>query len=43
MKKICEFLREHVVKKVNFKKKKMVFFTNEQKELNGNAEICYIH
>ena len=34
MKKFCEFLREHVMKIINFKKKKMKLLTSEiQKSL----------
>ena len=42
MKKFCEFLREHAVKIINFKKKKMKLRTKEQQESNENAKICYI-
>ena len=31
MKKFCEFLREHGMKVINFKKKKMKLLTKEQK------------
>ena len=40
-KKICELLREHAIKIINFKKKKMKLLTKEQKESYENAKICY--
>ena len=42
MKKFCEFLREHAMKIINFKKKKMNLLTKEQQESCENAKICYI-
>ena len=42
MKKFCEFLREHAMKIINFKKKKVKLLTKEQKESYENAKICYI-
>ena len=42
MKKICRFLREHAIKVINFKKKKMKLLTKEQQESYENAKICYI-
>ena len=42
MKKICESLREHAMKKLNFKKKKTQLLTKEQKESYENAKMCYI-
>ena len=42
MKTFCESLREHAMKIINFKKKKMKLLTKEQHELFGNAKICYI-
>ena len=42
MKKFCEFLREHAVKIINFKKKKLKLLTKEQKESYENAKICCI-
>ena len=42
MKKFCEFLREHQMRIINFKKKKMKLLTKEQQKLNENAKICYI-
>ena len=32
MKKFCELLREQVIKRINFKKKKMKLLTKEQQE-----------
>ena len=37
-----EFLREHVMKTINFKKKKMKLLTKEQPESYQNAKIYYI-
>ena len=42
MKKFCESLREHTIKIINFKKKKMKLLTKEQKESYENAKTCYI-
>ena len=42
IKKFCKFLREHAMKIISFKKKKMKLLTNEQHELYENANICYI-
>ena len=42
MKKCCEFLREHTMKIINFKKEKMKTLTKEQQEPYENAKICYI-
>ena len=42
MKKFSEFLREHALKIINFKKKKMKLLTKEQHESYENANICYI-
>ena len=39
MQKICESLREHVMKIINFKKK---ISTKEQQESYENAKFCYI-
>ena len=36
-------LREHAMKIINFKKKKMKVLTEEQQESYENAEICYIY
>ena len=42
MKKFSEFLREHAMKIINFKKKKMKLLTKEQQESYENRKICYI-
>ena len=42
MKKICESLREHAMKNLNFKKKKPKLLTKEGKESYENAKMCYI-
>ena len=42
MKKFCEFLREHAMKIINFKKKKMIVLPKQQQESYENAKICYI-
>ena len=42
MKKFRESLREHAMKIINFKKKKMKLLTKEQQESYENAKICYI-
>ena len=42
MKKFCESVREHEMKIINFKKKKMEFLTKEQQKSYENAKICYI-
>ena len=42
MKKFSESLREHAVKIINFKKKKMKLLANEQQESNENSKTCYI-
>ena len=45
MKKFCESLREHTMKIINFKKKKMKLLTKEQQEsviFVKNTQICYI-
>ena len=42
MKKLCEFLREHVMTMINYLKKKVKLLTKEQQELYENAKICYI-
>ena len=43
MKKFSEFLREHVMKIINVKKKKMKLLSKEQQESYENAKICYIY
>ena len=42
MKKFYEFSREHAMKIINFKKKKMNLLTKEQQESYENEKICYI-
>ena len=42
MKKFCESLREHAMKIINLKKKKLKLFTNEQQKSYQNSKICYI-
>ena len=42
MKKFCEFLREHTMKIINFKEKKMKLLKKELKESYENAKLCYI-
>ena len=42
MEKFCPSLREHAMKIINFKKKKMKLLTKEQQESDENAKICYI-
>ena len=41
MKKSCEYLKEHAMKIVNFKKKKMIPLTKEQQELPEKEKVCY--
>ena len=43
MKKFCEFLREHAIKKNIFNKRKMKLLTKEQQESYENARICYTY
>ena len=42
MKKFCKFLREHVMKIINFKKKKMKLLTKELQESYENTKVCCI-
>ena len=42
MKTFCEFLREHIMKIISFKKRKMKFLTKELQKSYENAKICYI-
>ena len=42
MKNFCESLREHALKMINFKKKKMKLLTKKQQKSYGNAKDCYI-
>ena len=41
MKNFCEFLVEHAMKMIDFKKKKMKLLTKEQQESCENAKICF--
>ena len=42
MKKFREFLREHALKIIKFKKKNMKLITKDQQKSYENAKICYI-
>ena len=42
MERFCKDLKEHVTKIVNYKKKKMIPLTREEKELHCNQKVCYI-
>ena len=42
MKKVGKSLREHAMKIINFKKKKMKLLTKELQESYENAKMCYI-
>ena len=42
VRRFCESFREHAMKMINFKKKKMKLSTNKQQESYENAKICYI-
>ena len=42
MKKICDSLREHAMKIINFKKKAIKLLAKEQQESYENARICHI-
>ena len=42
MKTFCESLREHTMKIVYFKKKKMKLLTKKKQESSENAKICHI-
>ena len=42
MKKFCEFLREHSMKIINFKKHKMKLLTKEEQESHEKVKICYV-
>ena len=42
MKTFCEFLKEHAMKVIHFKKKKMKLLTKEQLKSYENARICCI-
>ena len=39
---LCDSSREHAMKMINFKKKKMKLLKKEQQESYENAKICYI-
>ena len=41
-KSFLKFLREHAIKIINFKKKKVQLLTNEQQQSYEKAKICYI-
>ena len=40
MKNVFQYLREHAMKIINFKNKKMKLLTKEQQESYENAKIC---
>ena len=42
-KKFWDFLREHAMKIIYFKKKMMKLLTKEQQESYENVKICYIY
>ena len=42
VKKFCESLRDHAMKIITFKKKKMKLLTKELQQSYENAEICFI-
>ena len=42
MEKFCQFVREHAMKVIDLKKKKMKLLTKEQQESCENTKICYI-
>ena len=42
MKKLCESLREHAMKIIIFKKKKIKLLTKQPQESYENTKICYI-
>ena len=39
VKKFCEFLKEHALKIMNFEKKKIVLFPNEQQKLKSQKSV----
>ena len=39
----CEFLREHAIKAINFKKKEMKLLTKEQQESYENTKTSYFY
>ena len=42
MKKFCEFLRDNIMKIINFKEKKVKILTKEQQKSYENPKNCYI-
>ena len=42
MKTFCEFLRDHAMKIISFKKKKVKLLTKDQQESYKNTKICFI-
>ena len=42
MKKVCESLKEHAMKIINFKNQKIKLLTKEQQKSYKNAKFCYI-
>ena len=42
MKKICESLRDHAMRIIRFKNKKIMLLIKEQQESHENRKICYI-
>ena len=42
MKSVCEFLRDHAMKIIDFKKKKMKLFKKKLQESYENSKTCYI-
>ena len=42
MKKFCDFLKEHAMKQLILKRKKMKLLPKEQQEPYENTKICYI-
>ena len=43
MNKFCKDLREHVIKIINYEKKKMIPLTTEEKIYHNKQKICYIY
>ena len=42
MKKFCKDLREHAIKIINYKKKKMISLTTKEKIFHNKQKVCYI-
>ena len=42
MRRFCESLREHAMKIINSKNKKIKLLTKEQQKSHENSKICYI-